>query len=74
MNEVTGARLGAENNIEESPNRIMRIKSEAGVTEGNVPYCHIKMMNTSREYIQLGKNVKIGTAKDLHEGMKDVHR
>jgi hypothetical protein len=52
----------------------MRIKGEAGVTDGNVRYCHIKMMNTSREYIQLGKNVKTGTAEDLHEGMKDVHR
>jgi hypothetical protein len=53
--EVTGALTSAKDNIGKTPKSIMRVKSEAGVTEGNVRYCHIKMMNTSMDYNQLGK-------------------
>jgi hypothetical protein len=37
----------------------MMINNEVGIIDSNVRYCHVKMLNTSMEYLQLGKTVKI---------------
>jgi hypothetical protein len=60
-NEVvfTRALLSAKNQVKESPSRFMMIKKEFVIIDNNVRYCHVKMLNTSMQYLQLGKTVKI---------------
>jgi hypothetical protein len=51
--------------------RVMVVNQENPNIENNVWYCHVKMLNSSKEPVQLGKNVIIGTAENLHEGISE---